>query len=145
MRESKISTEQFHSIVDEGLPQGAALNIEVEELNWGYASVILPFQNQFLRPGGTISGPTMMTLGDLGLYLAVLSVVGPVPMAVTTNLNANFLNFPKAGDMRAVTKILKAGRRLVYGTVDIYALAGDPDLCVTHISGTYSVPPPEKR
>ncbi len=136
----KVTTAEFLDIVKVGLPQVADWDVEIESLEFGKGSVILPYQQKFLRPGGTISGPTMMALGDFALYMAVLSIVGPEPMAVTTSLNTNFLNFPTAGDIRAKVRVLKAGRRLVYGDVEIFALAGDPDLCVTHITGTYSVP-----
>lgn len=137
---SKVSVEQFQDIVSAGLPQLNGWNMKVEHLAFGEGTILLPYQDSFLRPGGTISGPTMMALGDLALYLAVLSTVGPEPMAVTTSLNTNFLHFPAAGDLRAKVRVLKAGRRLVYGDVEIFALAGDPELCVTHITGTYSVP-----
>ena len=140
MTTAKISVDEFFEIVDAGLPQLSKWGLAVEELDYGKGSILLPFQEAFLRPGGTISGPTMMALGDVALYMAVLSVVGPEPMAVTTSLNTNFLNFPKAGDLRAKVRILKAGKRLAYGEVEIFALAGDPEACVTHITGTYSIP-----
>ena len=140
MQTSKVTVEKFHRIVEAGLPQLAGWDLKVVQLAYGKGEILLPFQDSFLRPGGTISGPTMMALGDIALYMAVLSVIGPEPMAVTTSLNTNFLHFPAAGDLTAKVRVLKSGKRLVYGDVEIFALAGKPDLCVTHITGTYSIP-----
>ncbi|MGB9316933.1 MAG: PaaI family thioesterase, partial [Pseudolabrys sp.] len=92
-----------------------------------------------VRPGGTISGPTMMELADFAMYVAVFSVAGPVPMAVTTNLNINFLRKPGRGDLVADAKLLKVGKRLVVGEVAIYS-EGEPEP-VAHVTSTYSMPP----
>ena len=91
-----------------------------------------------LRPGGTVSGPTLMTLADTGLYSAILATLGPVAMAVTTNLNINFLRKPEPGRLRAETRLLKLGKRLAVGEVTI-TCNGDP-APVAHVTGTYSIP-----
>ena len=91
-----------------------------------------------LRPGGTISGPVLMLLADLAMYVAVLASIGWVPLAVTTNLNINFLRKPGRGDLIADAKLLKVGKRLVVGEVAIYSDGeGDP---VAHVTSTYSIP-----
>jgi uncharacterized protein (TIGR00369 family) len=97
------------------------------------------FDERHLRPGGTISGPTMMTLADLALYVAILASIGPVALAVTTNLNINFLRRPAQRDLIAETRLIKLGRRLAVGEVAIYS-EGDEDM-VAHVTGTYSIPP----
>ena len=74
-----------------------------------------------IRPGGTISGPTMMALADFAMYVAVLSAIGPVPLAVTTNLNINFLRKPAPRDLLAEARLLKLGRRLAVGEVAIHS------------------------
>ena len=74
---------------------------------------------QYLRPGGTISGPTMMALADFAMYVAVFSTVGWVPLAVTTNLNINFLRKPAARRPRGRGRLLKLGKRLAVGEVTI--------------------------
>jgi len=93
-----------------------------------------------LRPGGTVSGPVLMTTADLGLYAAILGEIGIVPLAVTTNLNINFLRKPAAGkDIIGVCKLIKTGRLLIIGEVSLYS-EGD-DRAVAHAVGTYAIPP----
>lgn len=106
-------------------PMTAVIELETNEHN--------------LRPGGTVSGPTLMTMADTGLYAAILAQLGPVALAVTTNLNINFLRKPEPGVLRADTKLLKLGKRLAVGEVSI-TCNGNPDP-VAHVTGTYSIPP----
>jgi uncharacterized protein (TIGR00369 family) len=103
------------------------------------ARMRLERQERFLRPGNTVSGPAMMALADYGLYAALLANLGPVALAVTTNLSFNFLRKPALGDLVAECRLLKLGKRLAVGEVAITA-AGHPDL-VCHATGTYSIPP----
>src|ERR1700743_3685911 len=70
------------------------------------------FRESSLRPGGTISGPTMMALTDFSMCVAILASIGPVPLAVTTNLNINFLRKPAQRDLVAEVKLIKLGKRL---------------------------------
>ena len=81
----------------------------------------------------------MMGLADIALYAAILANIGPVALAVTTNLSFNFLRKPATGDLVAECRLLKLGRRLAVGEVAITAV-GSPDL-VCHATGTYSIPP----
>lgn len=93
-----------------------------------------------LRPGNTVSGPTMMALADCALYAAVLSAYGIIPLAVTTQLNINFFHKPPAGfDLVADCTLLKQGKRLAIGEVSIYS-EGRPEL-IAHATGTYAIPP----
>jgi uncharacterized protein (TIGR00369 family) len=101
------------------------------------------FNERSLRPGGTISGPTMMGLTDFSMYVAILASIGPVPLAVTTNLNINFLRKPAARDLIAEVKLIKLGKRLAVGEVEIYC-EGEEDM-VAHATATYSIPPHEGR
>lgn len=93
-----------------------------------------------LRPGGTVSGPTVFALADVAVYLAILSRIGPMALTVTTNASIDFLRKPVAGnDMVATARILKLGRVLVVGDVLIYSDGmADP---VARASLTYSIPP----
>ena len=105
-------------------------------------SVVVRHQvtEQDLRPGGTVSGPTMMALADTALYVALLRQIGLVSLAVTTNLNFNFLRKPVAdSDLLAECKLLKLGKSLAVGEVCIYSV-GD-EVPVAHATGTYSIPP----
>ena len=93
-----------------------------------------------LRPGGTVSGPTMMGLADVALYIAILGEIGIVPLAVTTNLNVSFLRKPEGGkNLIAECKLLKLGRTLAVGEVYIYS-EGQEDKAVCHMVGTYAIP-----
>ncbi|WP_439817092.1 PaaI family thioesterase [Zavarzinia sp. CC-PAN008] len=100
----------------------------------------LPYHDRHLRAGGTISGPALMTLADAALYYAVLAMIGPVPLAVTTNLNINFLRKPAQKDVLADVRLLKLGRRLAIGEIAMFSEGEDDDL-VAHATGTYSIPP----
>jgi uncharacterized protein (TIGR00369 family) len=92
-----------------------------------------------LRPGGTISGPTMMALADFAMYVAVLGGIGPVPLAVTINLNINFLRKPAQRDLLAEARLLRLGRRLATGEVTIRSDGEEKP--VAHVTSTYSIPP----
>lgn len=115
------------------------LGLVVDALDNGTARVRCPFRDDFLRPGGTISGPVMMTMADYAMYAAVLSRIGMVEMAVTTNLNINFLRRPRPGDMLAEAKLLKLGQRLAVGEISLH-VDNEVDL-VAHVTATYSIPP----
>src|ERR1700760_4603282 len=97
------------------------------------------YSDQMLRPGGTISGPTLMALADCAMYVVVLSAIGRVALAVTTNLNINFLRKGLPGhDVLAEAKLLKLGKRLAVGEVTLLS-ASSPDP-VAHVTATYSIP-----
>ncbi len=110
----------------------------IEEVWHGGARVRQAYQPQFIRPGGTISGPTMMALGDFAMYVAVLASIGPVPLAVTVNLNINFLRKPGARDLVAECRLLKLGKRLAVGEVAIRSDGMEGP--VAHVTVTYSIP-----
>jgi uncharacterized protein (TIGR00369 family) len=97
------------------------------------------FHESMLRPGGTISGPTLMALADCAMYVVVLSAIGPVALAVTTNLSINFLRKGAPGhDVLAEARLLKLGKRLAVGEVTLLsASAPDP---IAHVTATYSIP-----
>lgn len=93
-----------------------------------------------LRPGGTVSGPAMMSIADVAIYVAILGKIGIVPLTVTTSLTINFLRKPSA-DARIIADctLMKVGRTLIVGEVALYS-EGSSDL-VAHVVGTYSIPP----
>lgn len=124
--------EAFHS--DSGL--------SILEVWHGGCRVRLRFQETSTRPGGTISGPTLMMLADVAMYVGLLASIGWVPLAVTTNLNINFLRKPARAALLAECRLIKLGRRLAVGDIAITS-EGDPDL-VAHATSTYSIPPSDK-
>ena len=100
------------------------------------------FREGSLRPGGTISGPTMMALADVAMYVALLAAIGPVPLAVTINLNINFLRKPGRCDLTAEARLLKLGKRLANGEVTLRCDGEEEP--VAHVTATYSIPPGER-
>jgi uncharacterized protein (TIGR00369 family) len=104
----------------------------------GGCRVRLPFQDRSLRPGGTISGPTVMMLADVAMYVALLASIGWEPLAVTTSLNINFLRKPAPRAIEAECRLLKLGKRLAVG--DIAVRSEGEDELVAHATSTYSIP-----
>lgn len=93
-----------------------------------------------LRPGGTVSGPVMMSIADVAIYVAILGKIGIVPLTVTTSLTINFLRKPSAqARIIAECTLIKVGRTLIVGEVSLYS-EGSSDM-VAHVVGTYSLPP----
>lgn len=113
---------------------------QVEEVGNGGATVSHRIGHSELRPGGTVSGPALMSIADVALYVAILGEIGIVPMAVTTSLTINFLRKPSADkSIVGVCKLIKVGKSLVVGEVYLYS-EGSSD-AVAHVVGTYSIPP----
>lgn len=112
---------------------------KIERVGMGSALVRMKNSDRILRPGGTVSGSTMMMLADATMYVAVLASIGWVPLAVTTSLNINFLRKPKAGDVLADCKLMKLGKRLTVGEIAIRS--DGEDEIVAHSVATYSIPP----
>ncbi len=111
---------------------------EIEAIGPMSGRVRLNFHPDHLRPGGTISGPSLFALADLALYVAILAQIGRVPLAVTTNLNINFLRKPAPGDVVGEARLMKLGKRLAVGEVALHSV-GEEEL-VAHATGTYSIP-----
>ena len=112
----------------------------VDEVGNASATVRHPVGTDELRPGGTVSGPVLMAVADVALYVAVLGEIGIVPLAVTTSLSINFLRKPSPSrSIIGVCKLIKVGRSLAVGDVALYS-EGVGDM-VAHAVGTYSIPP----
>lgn len=110
----------------------------IEEISPMGATVRLAYHSDHLRPGGTISGPSMFALCDLALYVAILAEIGRVKLAVTTNVSINFLRKPPPADLTAKARLIKLGKRLAVGEVGLLS-PGQAEL-VAHAIGTYSIP-----
>ena len=123
----------------ENVPLVGPLAMRVESVLPGAVTIRVPYRDEFIRPGGTISGPLMMAVADFAMYGVVLSLIGRVDLAVTTNLSINFLRRPSPGEVVARARILKLGRRLAVGEVHLHA--GEADDLVAHVTSTYSIPP----
>ena len=131
---TQAELEQFFA--DE-FPQA---NFVIESVGGRAASLRKRIGTAHLRPGGTVSGPVLMALADAALYVAILGEIGLVALAVTTNLNINFLRKPSAdADLLADCRLIKVGKRLAIGEVSIYSEGDDEP--VAHAVGTYAIPP----
>jgi uncharacterized protein (TIGR00369 family) len=135
-----MSADEIAKLLHAEFPQGfyPGCNYNIERVGYGDVRVRWTFDESSLRPGGTVSGPTMMELADFAMYVAVFSAIGPQPLAVTTNLNINFLRKPASADLLADAKLMKVGKRLAVGEVTIYSEGTDEP--VAHVTATYSIP-----
>ena len=138
----RITIAEFESLAAEKLPLVVQYGIVAEVIEAGRVTLRMPFDQGLLRPGGTVSGPVMLALADVAVYVLVLGLIGPVELAVTTSLNANFLRRPRAADLIAEARILKLGKRLAVGEVTIHSEGEDEPVC--HVTATYSIPPPSE-
>src|ERR1700690_3450346 len=135
---ARISIAEFDATLRESLPMMVAWGVETLALDHGRAELRLAGRAEFLRPGGTVSGPVLTGLADVALYAALLGAIGPVPLAVTSNLTINFLRKPGPGAIRAEARILKLGRRLAVGEAQLYGDDG-PEM-VAHVVSSYAIP-----
>ena len=140
MTAAAMDAEAIGNLLHEVFPQSfyPGCGLTIERVDRADIRVRRHFQENSIRPGGTISGPTMMELADFAMYVAVFSAIGPQPLAVTTNLNINFLRKPAQADLIAEARLMKVGKRLAVGEVTIYS-DGSPDP-VAHVTSTYSIP-----
>lgn len=136
-----MTVSELEAFLDEVFPQlhHGGRTYFVEEVGPMRARLRCDYHERHLRPGGTISGPTMMALADLALYVAILAQIGPVALAVTTSLTYNFLRRPQPTALIAEARLLKLGKRLAVGEIALFS-QGDGDM-VCHATGTYALPP----
>jgi uncharacterized protein (TIGR00369 family) len=139
-RAPRITAAAFEELAWQGVPFVGQLGCRIERFAAGEVAIRLPYSDLLLRPGGTICGPALMALADVTLYGVVLSVVGPVPLALTTSLNVHFLSRPAPRDVLAQGQLLKLGRRLAVGVVTMCSDGEELPIC--HATGTYAIPPP---
>ena len=124
--------------LDEVFPQVAA-DFGIEDVAKNRLTVRLKVAERHLRPGGTVSGPTIFALADVSVYLAILAMIGPKALAVTTNCSIDFMRKPAPGDLFAEARVLKLGRTLSVGDVLIWSEGVEGP--VARASLTYSIPP----
>ena len=139
MKEAKVSAAELAEMARENVPMVGMLAMQVESVEPGAVTLRVPYRDAFVRPGGTVSGAVMMAVADFAMYGVVLSLIGRVELAVTTNLSINFLRRPPPGDVLAKARILKLGKRLAVG--EVYLHGGDDEDLVAHVTSTYSIPP----
>jgi len=132
-----MTLEEMRRFFATEFPQSTVV---IDAVDAGTARVRQRIGDGELRPGGTVSGPVLMATADSAMYAALLSMIGPVALAVTTSLHIDFLRKPPAGrDIVADARILKLGKRLAVGEVTLYS--GETRDPVARASLTYSIPP----
>ncbi|WPC03921.1 PaaI family thioesterase [Pseudomonas benzenivorans] len=134
-----MTAQEVQMLIRAGLPMAEDMGLCIDRLDEQGALARVPFHGKLVRPGGTISGPTIMALGDAAMYAVVLGRLGRVEMAVTSNLNINFLVKPRPVDLLAEARILRLSRRQAVCEVSLYS-AGSEDELVAHVTGTYALP-----
>ena len=135
MSSSKQAITEF---LAQEFPQTAEKCV-IENISAEGAQLLYRVDQHDLRPGQTVSGPTLMAIADLALYVAIMGRLGLVAMAVTSNMNINFFRKPQAQqNIRAECRLIKVGKTLVTGEVWLYSLAQEEP--VAHVIGTYALP-----
>ncbi len=135
----KMDRDALQAFLGDAFPQVAA-DFTVEEVRPMEVRVRLHVSERNLRPGGTISGPAMFALADVSVYLAILAMIGPEALSVTTNCSIDFMRKPAAGtDLFCEARLLKLGRVLAVG--DAMILSEGMAAPVARASLTYSIPP----
>src|SRR6195256_6707063 len=137
---AKMSVAELEKFLHDEFPQAFRDgDISIESADGESCLVRQRYSDQMLRPGGTVSGPTLMALADYAMYVVLLSAIGPVGLAVTTNFNINFLRKGLPGqDVLAAAKLLKLGKRLAVG--EVVLLSGTSPDPIAHVTSTYSIP-----
>jgi uncharacterized protein (TIGR00369 family) len=133
----RLDADELQAILADAFPDVEVPR--VEEVTDDSVVVSYPVTDRHGRPGGTLSGPVMMSLADTAAWVAIMSQIGPVVLAVTTSLHIDFLRRPQLTDLVARTRMLKLGRRLAVVDVDLFS-RGESEL-VAKAQVTYSIPP----
>ena len=139
MSDVKLSAAALDGFLAREFPQ-IHDQLAIEEIAPMRARMRLHCDDRHLRPGGTVSGPSIMLLADVSFYVAILAMVGPEALAVTTNMTLNFLRKPAKEDLLCDARILKLGRRLVTGDCLLYSVSGSSDAPVAQATVTYARP-----
>ncbi|HEY2659845.1 MAG TPA: PaaI family thioesterase [Caulobacteraceae bacterium] len=135
----RFDVDSLNAFLARAFPHGGGSGLpRVIEAEPGRVRVMRPFDQASLRPGGVISGPTMMALADTAAYALVLAHIGEVPMAVTTSLTMHFLRPAKPGDLIAEGTLLRLGRRIA--TCDIRLWTEGPERLAAQATVAYAIP-----
>jgi len=135
----QMTMDEVAAFLVREFPQ-VADDFRVEALAEDAITMRLLVAGRHLRPGGTVSGPSIFALADVAVYLALIAMIGPQALAVTTGASIDFLRKPPAGaDLIGEARLLKRGRVLVVG--DVLIRSEGADAPVARASMTYSIPP----
>ncbi|MCY4239614.1 MAG: PaaI family thioesterase [Rhodospirillaceae bacterium] len=137
-RPSLITTDEFHADTGDRHWFGTWLGGRVVELGWGTAKMELDIREEFLREGGTVAGPIIMGAADMVLYAAVMSAYEKGRKSVTADMTMHFLRRPTGKMLKAHAIIIKFGRRLAMGRIEV--MMDDDPRMVAHVAATYALP-----
>lgn len=133
---------EIQAIIRRGVPLAAEWEIEVLAAEAGSALVRLPAKPVLLRPGDTVSGPALMGLADIAMWAALLSVAGGRDDSVTSTMTVNFLRAAGRGAVLAEARLVKRGKRMIFGEILIRAEGSDE--LATHVTTTWTVIAPPR-
>ncbi|MCG7571963.1 PaaI family thioesterase [Phaeobacter sp. CNT1-3] len=134
----QMTPEELQTFIAQVFPQ-IKDDFVIEELEEMRIKVRLKVRDDHLRPGGTVSGPSMFGLADVSVYFAIMAMVGPKALAVTTSSSLDFMRKPVANsDLIAECRLLKLGKVLAVG--DVLMFSDGDDQPVARASMTYSIP-----
>lgn len=134
-----MTADQLNEFLGAAFP-GAPRSYRVEHVDDDGVRMRIPYDDSQLRPGGTLSGPTMMALADSAAWMVTLSRIGPVALAVTSSLTIQFLTKPQPADLLAHARLLRLGRRQSVSEVRMWSEGSDPNAPVAHATVTYAIP-----
>ena len=134
----QLKAEDVEKLIRDGVPMAADLDFRVDRLDERIAVARAPFNERMLRPGGTLARAAQMAVADAAMYAAVLGTRGDLKMAVTSNLNINFLCEPAQCDLVATADVMRLGKR--NAVCEVRLVAADSDELVAHVTGTYALP-----
>ncbi len=134
----RVTAEELLRLLEETIPLSRSMGLRIEHLGYGAARMTLPGSPEWVRAGGTLSGPAIMALADTAIYAAVLTRIGLEPMAVTADLSVRFLRRPPPADLHAEARVIHLGRRTAVCEVELWG--EDREQIVAHATGTYALP-----
>jgi uncharacterized protein (TIGR00369 family) len=135
----RMTADEIAAFLDQVFPEARTFSTIVD-VGERELTARLPFSPAYLRPGGTLSGPTLMTLADTTAYFLILAMRGPLALAVTSSLDIHFLAKPPPADVLATATMVKLGRRLAVTSVDLRTIDAPPHELLARATVTYALP-----
>ncbi len=133
-----LSAPEIMKLMQEVFPLALEYGFEIDRLEGRQIQLRLPFKEYQLRPGGTLSGPTLMALADTAVYFLILAERGAVVQAMTTHLSIDLVRPPKPVDLVAYGELIKCGRRLAVGRDEMRSVGQEDVLAQAMV--TFALP-----
>ena len=133
-----MTPQELQEILDTSFP-GTKVPYVITELSDTHVRMKLQVKGSDSRPGGTVSGPSLMAFADCAAWMVIMGQIGPIDLSVTTSLHIDFLRKPELVDVEAVATLLKLGKRLAVAEVAMYSVGSEAVVAKAQV--TYSIPP----